>query len=101
MDDEAEFTPRSPAEAFPLLRGAVIPILEKNAEARAAFDAMRDRGLSEEAAREEIARVLMAVMFHVGAGSERLSAAGGGAGLRNEAFRRLAAGETARQIFEV
>jgi hypothetical protein len=62
---------------------------------------MRDRGLSEEEAREEIARVLMAVMFHVGARSERLSAAGGGNGLRNEAFRRLAEGETARQIFEV
>lgn len=100
MDDRSDLTPRTPAEAFPLLREAVIPILEKNAEARAAFDAMRDRGLSEEQAREEIARVLIAVMFHVGAGSERLASAGGGSGLRSEAFRRLAEGETARGIFE-
>ena len=100
MDDDSTFTPRTPAEAFPLLREAVIPILEKNPEARAAFRAMRDRGLSEEQAREEIARVLIAVMFHVGAGSERLATAGGGQGLRSEAFRRLAGGETAREIFE-
>jgi hypothetical protein len=61
---------------------------------------MRKRGLPEAEAREEIARVLIAVMFHVGAGSERLMAAGGGEGLRREAFGRLASGETARQIFE-
>lgn len=97
---ERTATPRTPAEAWPLLEGAVEPILARNAEARAAFEALRDRGLTEKAAREEIARVLLAVMFHVGAGSEMLRRAGGGAGLRSEAFRRLAAGETARQIFE-
>ncbi len=101
MNDDPIHTPKTPSEAYPLLKDAVAPILERNEEARAAFDAMRDRGLSEEEAREEIARVLMAVMFHVGAGSERLSAAGGGNGLRSEAFRRLSEGETARQIFEV
>ena len=100
MDDDPIRTPTTPSEAYPLLKGAVAPILERNEEARAAFDAMQHRGLSEEEAREEIARVLMAVMFHVGAGSQRLSAAGGGNGLRSEAFRRLAEGETARQIFE-
>jgi len=93
-------TPRTPAEAWPLLKGAVEPILERNEEARTAFEALRKRGLTEEAAREEIARVLLAVMFHVGAGSEMLARAGGGAGLRSAAFQRLAAGETARQIFE-
>ena len=93
-------TPRTPAEAWPLLKDAVEPILERNEEARRAFEALRGRGLTEEAAREEIARVLLAVMFHVGAGSEMLGRAGGGPGLRSEAFRRLAAGETARQIFE-
>ena len=93
-------TPRTPAEAWPLLKGAVEPILERNEEARAAFEALRNRGLTEESAREEIARVLLAVMFHVGARSEMLRRAGGGSGLRAAAFRRLAAGETARQIFE-
>jgi len=48
----------------------------------------------------EIARVLLAVMFHIGAGSDRLTAAGGGNGLRSEAFRRLGEGETAREIFD-
>lgn len=100
MNDEPISTPRTPSEAYPLLKGAVIPILDKNEEARAAFEAMCDRGFSEEGAREEIARVLIAVMFHVGAGSDRLASAGGGSGLRSEAFRRLAEGETARQIFE-
>ena len=33
-------------------------------------------------------------------GRARLERAGGGADLRKEAFARLAAGETARQIFE-
>ncbi|MDT8436166.1 MAG: hypothetical protein RRA92_05355 [Gemmatimonadota bacterium] len=93
-------TPRTPAEAWPLLKGAVEPILERNDAARAAFDAMCERGRSAEEAREEIARVLLAVMFHVGAESERLRTAGGGEGLRAEAFRRLADGETAKQIFE-
>lgn len=93
-------TPKTPAEAWPLLKGAVEPILERNEEARTAFEALRKRGLTDEAAREEIARVLLAVMFHVGAGSEQLRSAGGGSGLRSAAFRRLAAGETARQIFE-
>lgn len=100
MDDHDPLTPRSPAEAYPLLKGAVGPILDRNEEARAAFDAMCERGLSEEEAREEIARVLLAVMFHIGAGSDRLTAAGGGGGLRSEAYRRLGEGETARQIFE-
>ena len=100
MTDDEIRTPRTPAEAFPLLKDAVLPIVEKNPEARAAFEAMRERGLSEDEAREEIARVLIAVMFHVGANSARLAAAGGGNGLRSEAFRRLSQGETAREIFE-
>ncbi|MCL7973394.1 MAG: hypothetical protein M8835_02445 [marine benthic group bacterium] len=100
MTDNEIRTPRTPAEAFPLLKDAVLPIVEKNPEARAAFEAMRERGLSEDEAREEIARVLIAVMFHVGASSTRLAAAGGGNGLRSEAFRRLSQGETAREIFE-
>ena len=100
MDDHDSLTPRSPAEAYPLLKGAVGPILERNEEARAAFEAMRERGLSDEEAQEEIARVLLAVMYHIGAGSDRLVAAGGGNGLRSEAYRRLAEGESARQVFE-
>jgi hypothetical protein len=59
-----------------------------------------DRGVGEAEAREEIARVLLATMFHVGAQSEMLERAGGGAGLRTMAFARLAAGESAREIFE-
>jgi hypothetical protein len=100
MTEDEIRTPRTPAEAFPLLKDAVLPIVEKNPEARAAFEAMRERGLSEDEAREEIARVLIAVMFHVGASSERLAAAGGGNGLRSEAFKRLSEGETAREIFD-
>ncbi len=100
MEEKDPLTPRTPAEAYPLLKGAVGPILAHNEEARGAFDAMLERGLSEDEAREEIARVLLAVMFHVGAGSDRLAAAGGGIGLRSEAFRRLSEGETARQIFD-
>ncbi len=100
MEHDDQLTPRTPAEAYPLLKGAVGPILDRNEEARAAFDALLEQGLSEEAAREEIARVLLAVMFHVGAGSVMLQAAGGGAGLRSEAFRRLVEGESARDIFE-
>ena len=100
LSRERAATPRTPAEAWPLLKGAVEPILARNEEARATFEALTERGLTEEEAREEIARVLLAVMFHVGAGSEMLQRAGGGAGLRSEAFRRLAAGATARQIFE-
>jgi hypothetical protein len=88
------------AEAYPLLQQAVGSILKGSKEARAAYDALLARGLPEEAAREEIARVLLATMFHVGAQSEMLEKAGGGAGLRKEAFARLATGETARQIFE-
>jgi hypothetical protein len=87
-------------EAYPLLRNAVGSILKGNDEARSAYGAMLARGLSEEQAREEIARVLLATMFHVGAQSERLQSAGGGAGLRRQAFSRLAAGETAREVFE-
>lgn len=88
------------AEAYPLLKNAVGSILKGNDDARSAYEAMLARGRSEEEAREEIARVLLATMFHIGAQSERLEGAGGGAGLRQEAFARLAGGETARQIFE-
>ena len=87
-------------EAYPLLQQAVGSILRGSEEARSAYDALLARGLPEEAAREEIARVLLATMFHVGAQSELLEKAGGGAGLRKEAFARLAMGETARQNFE-
>jgi hypothetical protein len=87
-------------EAYPLLQQAVGSILKGSEEARAAYEALSDRGLSDEEAKEEIARVLLASMFHVGAQSQMLEKAGGGAGLRKEAFARLAAGETARQIFE-
>lgn len=84
---------------YGLLVEAVGSILRQSPEARAAFDAMREGGRTEEGAREEIARVLLAVTFHVGQESERLRAAGGAAGLRSEAFRRLAGGETAADIF--
>ena len=87
-------------EAYPLLKQAVVSILKGNDEARAAYEALLARGLAVEAAREEIARVLLATMFHIGAQSELLEKAGGGAGLREEAFARLAAGETAQEIFE-
>lgn len=87
-------------EAYELVRGAVDGILAQNEEARRAHEAMRERGLDESEAREEIARVLIAVMYHVGEESERLEQAGGGAGLRSEAFRRLAEGERAGEIFE-
>jgi len=87
-------------EAYPLLRDAVGSILKGSVEARTAYEALLDRGLEEAEAREEIARVLLATMFHVGAQSERLQSAGGGAGLRRQAFSRLAAGETAREVFE-
>jgi hypothetical protein len=88
------------SEAYPLLRQAVGSILKGNEEAQAAYDALLARGLGDDEAREEIARVLLATMFHVGAQSGLLEQAGGGDGLRKEAFRRLAGGETARQIFE-
>lgn len=88
-------------EAYALLRPAVGAILKGSDEARDAFEALRARGASEEEAREEIAQVLLAVMFHVGAQSDMLKRAGGGSGLRREALARLAAGETARQIFEI
>jgi hypothetical protein len=99
--DQRERDPQAMAgEAYPLLREAVGSILNGSDEARAAYDSLLSRGVAEEAAREEIARVLLATMFHVGAQSEMLEQAGGGTGLRREAFRRLAEGETARQIFE-
>lgn len=82
-----------------LLVEAVGSILRQNPDARSAYEAMVDRGLSEEEAREEVARVLLGVMYHVGGESPRLRAAGGGSGLRRECFRRLAAGETADEIF--
>ncbi len=98
---ERQVDPQAMAgEAYPLLKQAVVSILKGSDEARSAYAALLARGLSEERAREEIARVLLATMFHVGAQSEMLESAGGGTGLREEAFRRLAAGETARQIFE-
>lgn len=84
---------------YHLLVEAVGSILRQNPEARAAFDAMRERGRTEVEAREEIARVLLAVTYHVGGESERLREAGGASGLRTEAFRRLAGGETAAEIF--
>jgi len=98
---EREVDPRDMAgEAYPLLKQAVGAILKGSNEARAAYEALLARGVAEEEAREEIARVLLATMFHVGAQSELLETAGGGAALRKEAFTRLAAGETARGIFE-
>ena len=98
---EREVDPQDMAgEAYPLLKQAVGAILKGSNEARAAYEALVTRGLAEEQAREEIARVLLATMFHVGAQSEMLESAGGGTGLRKQAFARLAAGETARQIFE-
>ena len=90
----------TPEEAFPLLEQAVGSILKGSDDAQAAYHALLARGLSEDMAREEIARVLLATMFHVGVQSEMLERAGGGAGLRAEAFARLAKGETAQQIFE-
>ena len=86
-------------EAYPLLEKAVEAIVANNDEARKAYEAMRGRGLTEEEAREEISRVLLAVMFHVGAQSEMLKRAGGGAGLRQQAFGRLAEGESSADIF--
>lgn len=102
-DVDAQQTPTTPSGgggAYELLRPAVTSILKQSPEAAAAHQALRDRGISEADAREQIARVLLAVMYHVGAESERVRAAGGGAGLRKEAFGRLAAGETAAHIFE-
>lgn len=84
---------------YPHLVEAVGSILRQNDAARSAYDAMRQRGRTDREAREEIARVLVGVMYHVGGRSRRLEAAGGGAGLRRECFRRLAEGETAAQIF--
>lgn len=86
-------------DAYRLVKDAVDGILAQNEEARRAHRAMRDRGLDEEEAREEIARVLIAVMYHVGEESDRLERAGGGSGLRAEAFRRLADGESSEEIF--
>ena len=104
MSDERDtptFDPEEAAsEAYPLLKEAVGSILRGSDEAGAAYEALLTRGLSEDQAREEIARVLLATMFHVGAQSQLLEKAGGGAGLRKEAFARLAKGETAQQIFE-
>jgi len=88
------------AEAWPLLSQAVGSILRGSEEARAAYEALLASGRTEAEAREEIARVLLATMFHVGARSEMLERSGGGPGLRRQAFARLATGETAREIFE-
>lgn len=73
--------------------------MKQSTDARRAYSAMRERGRTDAEAREEIARVLLGVMYHVGGESDRLHVAGGGAGLRAECFRRLAGGETASQIF--
>lgn len=101
MTEDLLYDPEQAAgEAYPLLKQAVGSILKGSDEARAAYEAMLERGLDEDEAKEEMARVLLATMFHVGARSEMLERAGGGAGLRKEAFARLAAGETAREIFE-
>ena len=101
---EGAFQPLDPeamaGEALPLLKEAVGSIIRGSDEARAAYEALLDRGVGEAEAREEIARVLLATMFHIGAQSEMLEQAGGGAGLRRMAFARLAEGETAREIFE-
>lgn len=86
-------------EVFAMLEASVDGVLSQNDEARAAHRALRERGLSEPEAREEIARVLLGVMMHVDQQSERLEAAGSGASLRREAFRRMARGETAEDIF--
>lgn len=100
-EDGREIDPQAMAgEAYPLLKEAVGSILKGSDEARAAYEALLERGFNEDAAREEIARVLLATMFHIGAQSGMLEKAGGGGGLRKEAFARLAAGETAREIFE-
>lgn len=92
-------TPPDGEAAYPLVRDAVEGILAANDDARRAHEAMRERGVDDDRAREEIARVLVAVMYHVGRESDRLERAGGGAELRSEAFRRLAEGETADEIF--
>lgn len=86
--------------AASMLRAAVDGVLAQNAAARAAHEALLERGMDEEEAREEVARVLLAVMHHVGRQTERLRKAGGGAELRREAFRRIAGGENVTDIFE-
>lgn len=98
--EEAGGVPPDEGEAYRLVEDAVQAILAQNDEARRAHRAMVERGLDEGRAKEEIARVLIAVMYHVGQESDRLEEAGGGSGLRTEAFRRLAEGETADDIFE-
>lgn len=86
-------------DAYRLLEPAVDGILAQSEEASAAFRAMTERGLTEEEAREQVARVLLAVMYHVGKESSLVREAGGGAALRRRAYRRLARGETAGEIF--
>lgn len=86
-------------EVYEMLNQAVDGILAQNPEAREAFRAMVERGRTEDEAREEIARVLLGVMYHVGNESDLLREAGGGAGLRSRCFRRLVEGESARDIF--
>ncbi len=83
-----------------MLRAAVDGVLDQNDAAREAYRALLDRGLDREEAREEIARVLMAVTSHVQRQTDRLGGAGGGAELRREAFRRIAGGERAADVFE-
>ncbi len=79
-EDGREIDPQAMAgEAYPLLKEAVGSILKGSDEARAAYEALLERGFNEDAAREEIARVLLATMFHIGAQSGMLEKAGGGA----------------------
>lgn len=91
--------PEEGPRAHPLLVDAVDSILRHNDEARAAYEALRERGFSEEESSEEIARVLLGVMYHVGAESEAFRAAGSGSALRAECFRRIRTGERAADIF--
>jgi len=100
-DSTGDLDPEAMAgEAYPLLKQAVGSIIKGSDEAREAYESLLERGVPDEEAREEIARVLLATMFHVGAQSQMLVNAGGGAALRRRAFARVAAGETARDIFE-
>jgi hypothetical protein len=96
----AEIDRRTDESVEAMLRAAVDGVLSQNDVARDAFRALLDRGLDEEEAREEIARVLMGVTAHVRGQTDRLRAAGGGAELRREAFRRIASGERAADVFE-
>ena len=98
-DGESSVPEEGGEEVYAMLEASVDGVLSQNDDARAAHRALLERGFSGAEAREEIARVLLAVMMHVGRQSERLEAAGGGAALRREAFQRLAGGDTVDEIF--